>query len=70
VTVVIDDGVPEDTIEPRNNLFVLYVSATLQSPSKCRLQNVFGSCPGFDAPLQKGQELAVSCYKLRNRLRR
>ena len=61
VAIMIDDGVAEHPVKPRNGtFFVAHFGATLQAPDKGRLQDVFGDGSGFDAGFEEGQELAVT----------
>jgi hypothetical protein len=67
LTVMIDDGVAQDPIEPGHNLFILHTGPALQSAHKRRLQDFFGGGSGLDTPLEEGQKLAVSLHELRQR---
>ena len=70
VTVVINHGVAQYSIEPRHDFFVLHSSPMLQPTSKRGLQNILGGRPGLYAPFQKCQKRAMPVYQLRNCLRR
>ena len=70
LTVMVDNGIAQDPIEPSHNLFILHAGPALQSARKRCLQDVFGGGSGLDAPLQEGQKLPVSANQLRYRLGR
>ena len=52
-TVMIYQGVAENSIKPSHNLFILHSSAALQTTGKCGLQDVFSDRSGLDAPLNE-----------------
>ncbi len=62
VSVMIDHGIAQDTIEPSHNLFVLDAGPMLQSACKSRLQDIFSCGPGLHTLFQKRQELAMPCH--------
>jgi len=71
VPIVIDDGITEYPVEPRNGAFlVAHFSPSFQAPYKRRLQYVLCGRPGFDAGLQKVQKLPVTIYQPLDRRRR
>jgi len=69
VTVMIDHGVTENPIEPRNHLLVLHLCPALQSARKRRLENIFGGRSRFDASFQERQKFPMSVNQSGNGFR-
>ena len=61
LAVVIDDGVAEDAIEPRDDVLLIgEFVAMFDGADEGRLEDVFGDSAGFDARFEEGQEAAVA----------
>lgn len=64
VTVVIDDGVAEQTIEPRDDaLFVANVCSFFDAADESRLQNVFRGGFGIHSRAKEREELPAALYQ-------
>ena len=67
--VMIHDGIAQNTIEPRDNAFlVANLRTVLETPDKSRLKNVFGHRTRFHARFQEREEAPVAVYQNLDRL--
>jgi hypothetical protein len=58
MAVVIDDGVAQDAVEPRDGrLFAAQGGGLFERAGVCALQDVLRGGEGFDAPVQKAEKL-------------
>jgi hypothetical protein len=68
MSVVIDDRIPEDAVEPRDGaLFIAQVGTTFEAADKSGLQNVFSNRLGLDPSFEKCQELPMTMDQLFDR---
>lgn len=59
-TVLVDDGIPEQAIEPRHGaLFVANFTGLLESADESLLEDLLGDGAATDAPFEKGEETTV-----------
>ena len=61
VSVMVDDGIPENPIEPGNRAFLVAdLLSSLERLDECGLKDVFGRLPASDPGLEESKKLIVA----------